>query len=40
MINVADYILDLSSLLDYNHSDDIVLFGNDILSNLKNLENL
>ena len=27
-VNVADYILDLNSLLDYNHSDDIVLFGN------------
>ena len=23
-----DYILDLNSLLDYNNSDDIVLFGN------------
>ena len=27
-VNVADYILDLNSLLDYNHSDDVVLFGN------------
>ena len=27
-VNVADYILDLNSLLEYNHSDDIVLFGN------------
>ena len=27
-VNVADYIIDLNSLLDYNHSDDIVLFGN------------
>lgn len=27
-VNVADYIIDLHSMLDYNHSKDIMLFGN------------